>query len=96
MDSIKKYVFGSPFETNAVVGEIPESSALPSYITISDDKRVLSVTMGKDDKIYGLGEAVRGINKRGWIYETYCSDDPMHTETKRSLYGAHPFVIADG
>ena len=96
MDKIKKYTVGKPFPTNAVVGKISECTSLPSYINISGENRVLSYEMGKLDKVYGLGEAVRGINKRGWIYESYCSDDPMHTETKRSLYGAHPFIIIDG
>ncbi len=96
MYNIKKYICGSPFETNAVAENIAVSDKLPCYINISENDRVITYAMGKEDKVYGLGEAVRGINKRGWIYETYCSDDPMHTETKRSLYGAHPFIIVDG
>ncbi len=96
MDNIKKYIIGNPFETNAVVKRISVSEELPLQIEFSTDKKVIKYVMGKEDKIYGLGEAVRGINKRGWIYETYCSDDPMHTETKRSLYGAHPFIVVDG
>ena len=93
---INKYIFGKPFETNAVQNDIPESSGKIGYVTVSEDGSEISYTLGKNDKVYGLGEAVRGINKRGWIYETYCSDDPMHTETKRSLYGGHPFIIVDG
>ena len=27
------------------------------------------------------------------MYESKCSDDPNHTESKRSLYGAHNFII---
>ncbi len=26
--------------------------------------------------------SVRGINKRGWVYESKCSDDGNHTEGK--------------
>ncbi len=95
-DAIKKYVFGKPFETNSTVEDIETSDGVPSYVTVSGDSIHITYNMGKNDKVYGMGEAVRGINKRGWIYETYCSDDPMHTETKRSLYGAHPFIIVDG
>lgn len=51
------------------------------------------VRMSDGDVVYGLGENVRGINKRGWVYESKCSDDPNHTESKRSLYGAHNFII---
>ena len=46
--------------------------------------------------MYGLGEQVRGINKRGWIYESNCSDEPFHMEEKRSLYGAHNFLVVSG
>ncbi len=94
--SIKKFRFGSPFETKSTVKSIPEEKGSPSFVDITADGKTISYRLGKNDKVYGMGEAVRGINKRGWIYETYCSDDPMHTETKRSLYGAHPFVIVDG
>lgn len=52
--------------------------------------------MAEEDIVFGLGENVRGINKRGWIYESKCSDDPNHREDKRSLYGAHNFLIVDG
>lgn len=43
-----------------------------------------------------MGESIRGINKRGWIYESNCTDDPIHTENKRSLYAAHNFFLVDG
>ena len=52
--------------------------------------------LGAEDRIYGLGENVRGINKRGWIYESNCADQPNHTESQRSLYGAHNFFVIDG
>ena len=52
--------------------------------------------MDKDDIVYGLGEANRGINKRGYCYVSNCSDDPNHTEDKRSLYAAHNFIVISG
>ncbi len=56
----------------------------------------LTLTLGSRDAVYGLGEANRGINKRGYLYVSHCSDDPNHTEEKVSLYGAHNFIIVDG
>ena len=41
-------------------------------------------------------EANRGINKRGYCYISNCTDDPVHTEDKRSLYGAHNFIVVSG
>ncbi len=93
---IFKYIYGKPFETDAAAENITASEGLPPFVSVSEDFLHIAYDMTSNDKIYGLGEAVRGINKRGWIYETYCSDDPMHTETKRSLYGAHPFIVIDG
>ncbi len=49
--------------------------------------------MQDSDRIYGLGENVRGMNRRGNIFESYCSDEPHHTEDCRSLYGAHNFLL---
>ncbi|MDO4927231.1 MAG: glycoside hydrolase family 31 protein [Turicibacter sp.] len=33
------------------------------------------------------------MNKRGWLYTSFCTDDDMHTETKQSLYGTHNFLV---
>lgn len=52
--------------------------------------------MDEDEIVYGLGEANRGMNKRGYRYVSDCSDDPDHTEDKASLYGAHNFIIVSG
>lgn len=52
--------------------------------------------MKAEDIVYGLGEANRGINKRGYCYISNCSDDTEHTEEKRSLYGAHNFIVISG
>lgn len=56
----------------------------------------LSRTMRDTDAVYGLGEANRGINKRGYQYVSCCTDDPNHTEEKVSLYGAHNFIMLIG
>ena len=94
---IDKYIFGSPIQTYAVEEELPESAAdQMKYISLSSDRRHLSYRLDTDDIVYGLGEQVRGINKRGWVYESSCTDDPMHTEGKHSLYGAHNFIVIDG
>ena len=92
---IKRYTMGSPILTDAAVMEIsPESmDRFPFEHRIENDQFVFSFTMEKDEIVYGLGEAPRGINKRGWIYRSYCSDDPFHTETKQALYAAHNFLI---
>lgn len=92
---IKKYRIGEPFETEAVVVKLPEQKEhIPYFHKEADGCYVIK--MEKDDIVYGLGENVRGINKRGWRYISNCSDDPHHQEDKNSLYGAHNFFVLQG
>lgn len=86
-----KYAFGRPFKTDAVIKSFPLVNSLPDYIEMSQDKKSFTAKLGVDDIIYGLGESVRGINKRGFRYISNCTDDFSHTEDKSSLYAAHNF-----
>ncbi len=93
---IRKYKIGNPIETDSVVVDISlENEAIP-YFEKNDEKKELALLLGKDDQVYGLGETVRGINKRGYIYTSFCADDPNHTEDKRSLYAAQNFFVVWG
>ena len=86
---IQKYTYGTPFETDAIVTSIPASEGTPAYGTISTENGFsFTYDMDDNDVVYGLGESNRGINKRGYVYESNCSDQPNHTEDKISLYGA--------
>ena len=95
---IKKFTFGTPICTEAVVGkfETSDKNDFPFKCREEDGKFILEFDMTDSDIVYGLGEAPRGINKRGWFYESFCSDDPFHTETKSSLYAAHNFLMLSG
>lgn len=94
---IKRFTIGKPINTGAVVKDIKSSQLSNFPFEFSEDRFFrFGFDMDNHDIVYGLGEAPRGINKRGWIYESWCSDDPFHTETKRSLYAAHNFIIFSG
>ncbi|MDR0914362.1 MAG: alpha-glucosidase [Oscillospiraceae bacterium] len=95
---IKKYSYGTPFNTESVVKNIPQQNGEIDFfdVTKTNETMQFAANLAQSDIVYGLGQAVRGINKRGWIYESFCSDDPFHTEDKSSLYGAHNFLIIDG
>ena len=94
---IQKFIYGAPLQTEAVTLDIPAENGLPSYGTISTQSGfTFTYTMADDDIVYGLGEANRGINKRGYCYISDCTDDSNHTEDKRSLYGAHNFIVIAG
>ena len=92
---IKKYIYGNPFSTDAVVKDIEKSEdKLPFFETDGHGK--FTYNLAENDILYGLGEQIRGINKRGWQYISWNYDNPNHHEDTRSLYGAHNFIIVSG
>lgn len=93
---IRKYSYGIPFETDAVVQPVPLSEGAPQFVTVSHDPLTFTCKLADSDVVYGLGQNVRGINKRGWEYTSSCADEPNHHEDKRSLYASHNFVIVSG
>lgn len=90
----KRFRFGNPLETDAVQEKPPLWEGEIPFLT--QEGKELHYALSPSDIVYGLGENVRGINKRGWIYVSDCSDDPNHTEEKHSLYGAHNFILVSG
>ncbi|WP_297632988.1 TIM-barrel domain-containing protein [uncultured Clostridium sp.] len=92
--SIKKFRVGEIIDCNSVVKNITEEKGEIPYFKREENKLIYG--LDKKDLVYGLGENVRGINKRGWIFESYCTDDPNHAQDKRSLYGAHNFIVIYG
>ncbi len=95
---IQKFRFGTPFETDAVVNKQPEAAGAPKHFSVDnpeDGKTVFTMTLPSTAPVYGMGESVRGINKRGFTYVAHNDDNPHHTETTRSLYGAHNFFVTN-
>ena len=84
-----------PFPTDAVVKEI-ETAKEPLPFFETDNQGSFTYTLAEDDIVYGLGEQIRGINKRGWQYVSWNYDNPNHHEDTRSLYGSHNFIIVCG
>ena len=94
---IRKYVYGEPFETEAVVVSIPSETAKPEFGAITTEGGFCyTYHLADKDRVYGLGENVRGINKRGFEYISNCTDQPKHMEDTKSLYGAHNLLVIDG
>ncbi|MCI7768135.1 MAG: alpha-glucosidase [Oscillospiraceae bacterium] len=92
---IKKFVYGNPIPTDAVIKNIPVSEdMLPFFET--DNKGGFTYKFAENDIVYGLGEQIRGINKRGWQYVSWNYDNPNHHEDTCSLYGSHNFIIISG
>ena len=95
IDNIVKYVFGTPYDTGAVVSDSEKGTGLPEDFRYDTEAQTFFYDLNETDMIFGLGETVRGINKRGWIYVSNNSDDPAHDENKTSLYASQNFLIVD-
>ena len=99
---IKNYIFGKPIKTDAVIEPVEEirdfSYEEVPFVTVGkNDKDDLTIhyDLAAEDIVYGLGETMRGINKRGGRYISYNTDDPKHRPDMPSMYGSHNFLIVD-
>lgn len=95
---IYRYDFGQRLTTGAIVKEIPVSSQPMRHLTVSGTGAGLcfSLSLDPDDMIFGLGENLRGINKRGHLYSAWNMDDFSHTENKASIYASHNLLLFSG
>lgn len=87
----RRSVFGNPIETEAILQK-PEAEEFESD-RLTRTEEGFKISLGEKEMVFGLGENVRGINKRGHIYKSFCSDNPNHDESTTSLYGGHNFFI---
>ncbi len=93
---IRRYTFGTPLPTGAVVRPQPaQSGPVPFFdVRTGEDGSVsFSLSLHPREVIFGLGQAVRGMDKRGHRYESWNSDVFNHTEERPSLYGSHNFIV---
>ncbi|HPO27646.1 MAG TPA: alpha-glucosidase, partial [Petrotogaceae bacterium] len=96
------YRIGNPFKTGATVLDDggfdfkDQQSIRPFELIQEKDSTILKYKMKDDERVFGLGENLGGLNKRGKTYRLYANDDPNHTPDKESLYSSHPFAIIDG
>ena len=95
---IRKFTFGTPVTTDAVVLSLPaETEPVPFFsVSRSGEQVTLTRKMADEDCLFGLGESVRGINKRGNLYRSWNSDIFNHTESVDSLYASHNFLVFFG
>lgn len=95
---IKKYRFGNPIQTDATVLNLDLEKDMKDcpFRQEEADKITLTCPLGKEDLVFGLGENIHGINKRGFTYISRCMDEARHTEDRNSLYAAHNFLIVKG
>lgn len=93
----KVFQYGLPIETKAVIAPKRKMKLKCDLdVKFQKDGTTISIELLSEDRIYGLGENLGGINKRGRIYESYCTDTPSHIEDREKLYSAHNFFIVSG
>lgn len=95
---IRRFDFGSPIHTGAVVRSLEAENAAVPYFTVEEKDGQVSFTlqMDKDDLVFGLGENLRGINKRGHLFRSWNMDDFSHTENKAGIYASHNLLLFSG
>lgn len=84
----------NPYEDLAI-------AELEGHTVGKDEEKTDAVTiikkLGKDDAIYGLGDKPGCLNKRGYLYVNWNTDDPApHVDSFKSLYKSIPFFIVLG
>ena len=84
----------NPYEDLAI-------AELEGHTVGKDEEKNDAVTiikkLGKDDAIYGLGDKPGCLNKRGYSYVNWNTDDPApHVDSFKSLYKSIPFFIVLG
>ena len=68
----KRYQFGNPIETEAVLYKPDITKGKCEWL--QQREHGFFCRLPHETIVYGLGEGVRGINKRGWLYRSFCFD----------------------
>ena len=94
---MKKVTYGSPIPCFAIEKDVEEAKELVGFTVEDTADGYLKFTMAVSEKtaIYGLGETVGNINKKGSKFISFNTDDPHHRENTLSLYGSHNLLIFD-
>ena len=94
---IVKTSFGTPFPTGAITAEVPVQEEVRHFaVTRSQQTLCFSCELYPDEIVYGLGETMGGINKRGGRYISFNTDTADHTDRNPSLYSSHNLLLIDG
>ncbi len=92
-NGVEGFEFGTPIDTGALL-----EKGTPEKIDFKEKMAVGKITtlefeLLPKDRIYGLGEHLGSMNRRGKRLRSYCRDEANHTEDKNELYGAHNFFV---
>ena len=94
---IVKTTFGDPIPTDAITAQVEEVGVV-RHFQVSRGKTDITFAcpLGERDIVWGLGETMGRVNKRGGRYISFNTDTADHEDTNPSLYASHNFLIVDG
>lgn len=94
---ITKWISGCPYKLDAVVEEVPAIDHAQGLTACALGNGLeFTRALAENDRVYGLGETTRGINKRDCRLISYNVDNSHHLPDTVSLYGSHNFIIVSG
>lgn len=96
---IRRYLFGEPIvDTEGVLDKPnPCMEPIPYFSWKKKEEGIcLRCPLEKNAPVYGLGQNVRGINKRGFRYVHFTGSNAQHVDTLASMYGSHNFLVVSG
>ena len=99
--TISQFRFGKPFNTGAVQGwgasaDFAPAARLPFFeYSERDSEIILRHDLETDACVWGMGQNLGSLNRRGRRYSLLCRDQPAHTPDKLGLYGSHPFLVVE-
>lgn len=91
-----KFTYGTPYEPEPLLGDFSGDIENPFDLKEEGKVRTFLYHLDEDDVVYGLGESMRGINKRPGLYISYNCDNGHQEDDTKSLYSSHNFIIVFG
>src|SRR5690606_14831038 len=93
------YRFGTPLITGCSI-QVPVDASftrtenLPVFEwRVDGENLLLSAELGESDALFGFGQHVGAINKRGRRLDLFCGQSLPHNPTNRRSNGNYPFFI---
>lgn len=87
-------------QENGIAEEDTELAKLEGHAGGSDEAGYASAIvkkLGKEDAVYGLGDKPGCLNRRGYVYVNWNTDNPApHVDSFKSLYKSIPFFMVLG
>ena len=94
---ISKIIYGDPFESDSITQDVPVATQLNYFSLERGEKtQIFTCPLECNDVVYGLGETMGAVNKRGGRYISFNTDTAEHNDSTPSLYASHNLLILDG